>query len=147
MVKEMADHCITARNSTQRPSHERPQHTLQTVNNDTRVTDRDAFMCDVIDLNDDEEINVDRARPHLIMDGLPCNLMEALSSGQEKIETRTHCWHRWIECRGRAWVLEYAQERKRIRATTRGGNISGGGTIEDASGINWLRTGPERNTG
>ena len=34
--------------------------------------------------------------------------MEAFSSGQEQIETRTRCWQRWLECRGRA-VLEYAR--------------------------------------
>ena len=63
-----ADHYTTARNSTQRPSHQRPQCTLQTVNNDIRPTDSDAFVCDVFDLNDDEDTNIDRVRPHHIMD-------------------------------------------------------------------------------
>ena len=36
---------------------------------------------------------------------------------------------------------------KKTRASTRGGNISGSGTVEDASGINWLRNGPAMRTG
>ena len=65
-----ADHNITARNSTQRSSHQRPQYTPHTVNNDIRATDSDAFVFHVLDLNDDDSTNIDRARPH-IMDGFP----------------------------------------------------------------------------
>ena len=65
------DNYTTARNSTQRSSHLRPQPTLQTCSRDTGANDSDAFMCDVFHLNDDDDaiINIDRARPHHIMEG------------------------------------------------------------------------------
>ena len=66
-----AGHYTTARNSTQQQSHQRSQCTLQTVNNDIRAPGGDAFMTEVFDLNDDEDTNIDRVRPHHIMDGLP----------------------------------------------------------------------------
>ena len=47
--------------------HLHPQPTLQTCSSDIRANDNDVFMCDVFDLNDDDDVttNIDCARPRI----------------------------------------------------------------------------------
>ena len=104
------DHYTTARNSTQRSSHLRPQPTLRTCSRDTRANDSDAFVCDVFDLNheDDAITNLDRARPHHIVDGLPVICWRHFLQAKSKLNPgrAVGTEHRWFECRSRA-VLEH----------------------------------------
>ena len=65
------------------------QYTRPTVSSgDTEANDSDAFMFDVFDVHGDDDANTNRVRLHQIMVGLLCDLMEALPSGQEKINSK-----------------------------------------------------------
>ena len=104
-----ADHYTKVRNSSQRPSHQRPQHNLQTNSNDTfdaKDTDNNTYTCDVFDMSDGEQ-NAERARPHHIMDGSPVISWRHFLQAQSKLKPGRAVWYRWNECRGAA-MFEHA---------------------------------------
>ena len=68
------------------------------------------------------------------------------------MRSEAQCCHRFPEAGSSGELLDVGmpcilKERKMIHRITQGGDTNGTGTIEEMSGMNWLRIGPVRKTG